>query len=436
MRSQAACYSDLRAYIETIALIDCHDHSAMLGPKPTDPVKAVVDWYMRSDLVSASSDAEVEYVFNEQISLEERWPVLERAWKRTCHTGYGQVVRQALKRYYGQDRLTLEALYHVRENMIDFSNPLNFERVLDDAKILARLEDIGAAPSAARGELEQPPRSRLVIGLPAYHGVCSWQEVQDCARPLGKTITSLDEYLGACVEIFARCKQAGAVAFKDQSAYSRPIDYANPTKAEAEAAFNWFMEDPRRRLAYPDGNRALGDWLFHAFMRAARDLDLPVQIHTGHMAGIRNEITKTNASGLTRLLELHRDTRFDLFHANWPYSGELLFLGKNYPNVRIDFCWTNMVDPLYSQQMFRQAISSMPHAKIHGYGTDLSGDALTCAWAHADLARDNIAIALAELVDMDYLGLDDAKEIARAWLFDNANEFFKLGLKQPGESLE
>jgi predicted TIM-barrel fold metal-dependent hydrolase len=188
------------------------------------------------------------------------------------------------------------------------------------------------------------------------------------------------------------------------------------------------MEDPRRRLAYPDGNRPLGDFLFHTFMRYARDLDLPVQIHTGHMAGIRNDVVKTNAAFLTRLIELHQDTRFDLFHANWPYSGDLLFLGKNYPNVRVDFCWTNMVDPIYCQQMFRQAVSSMPHAKIHGYGTDLGGDALCSAWAHADLARDNIAIALADLVEMEYLDVDEAKEIAWAWLFSNANEFFRLQL--------
>jgi len=111
------------------------------------------------------------------------------------------------------------------------------------------------------------------------------------------------------------------VAFKDQSAYERPLSYENPSYGQAEEAFNWFMEDPRRSLSYPDGNRPLGDYLLHQFMRMARDLDLPVQLHTGHMAGIRNEISKANAVHLTRLLELHRDTRFDLFHANWPYGG-------------------------------------------------------------------------------------------------------------------
>jgi hypothetical protein len=145
------------------------------------------------------------------------------------------------------------------------------------------------------------------------------------------------------------------------------------------------------------------------------------------MAGIRNDIVKTNAAGLTRLIELHREVRFDLFHANWPYSGELLYLGKNFPNVAIDFCWANIIDPIYCQRMFKQAISTVPHGKIHGYGSDYGGQ-VDRAWAHAQIARDNIAIALAELVEADWFDLDAAQAVAKAWLFDNANEFFKLGL--------
>ena len=68
----------------------------------------------------------------------------------------------------------------------------------------------------------------------------------------------------------------------------------------------------------------------------------------------------------------------------------------------------------------------MPHGKVHGYGSDFGG-AADRAWAHAQIARDNIAIALSDMVELEYLGLDEAKEVARAWLFDNANEFFRLG---------
>jgi predicted TIM-barrel fold metal-dependent hydrolase len=187
------------------------------------------------------------------------------------------------------------------------------------------------------------------------------------------------------------------------------------------------MEDPRRQAAYPEGTRALDDYLFHEFMRIARDMDLPVQIHTGHMAGIRNDIAKTNAVGLTKVIELHRDVRFDLFHANWPYSGELLFLGKNYPNVAIDFCWTNIIDPFYCQQLFKQALTSVPHGKIHGYGSDFGGCA-DRAWAHASIARDNMALALSEMVEIERLDVKAAKSVAQAWMFDNPNAFFQLGL--------
>ncbi len=429
MRTQSPQFDSLRAYLETVPLIDCHDHSWELGPKPNDPIRATIDWYMESDLISASSNQEVAFIFDANRPLEERWPVLERAWNRSRFTGYAQVVRRAMQRFYGEEELSLAALRRIQEIMIDFSVAKNYEDVLDQAGILVRLEDIGAVPHAVKGDLTQPPRSRLIIGLPEFHAITSYEDTQKCVAPLDITVTSLDEYLDACREIFSRCKDAGAVAFKDQSAYNRPLDYGNPTRAQAEEAFNWCMADPRRKLSYPDGNRTLGDYLFNQFMRMARDLDLPVQIHTGHMAGIRNEVTKTNAVLLTPLIELHRNTRFDLFHANWPYSGELLFLGKNYPNVAIDFCWANMIDPIYCQQMFAQAVSSMPHAKIHAYGSALPGFSLTCAWAHADIARDNIAIALSNLIDMQYINLDEAKEIAWGWLFENANQFFKLGLE-------
>jgi len=255
--------------------------------------------------------------------------------------------------------------------------------------------------------------------------------VQRNVAPLARRVATLGEYIDACREIFEGFRKFGAVGFKDQSAYARTLDFGNPTYAEAEAVFNWFMADPRRNAQWPDQVKPMSDYLFHAFMRMARDMDLPVQIHTGHMAGIRNDISKTNAVLLTPVLELHQDVRFDLFHANWPYGGELLFLAKNYPNVTVDFCWANIIDPCYCQSLFKQALSSVPHGKIHGYGSDYEG----CpdrAWAHARVARDNIAIALSDLVESEYIDLDEAREIAQSWLFGNANRFFRLGLTPQG----
>lgn len=428
MQGTASCFQDLRDYCESVPLVDCHDHSGECGPKYTDAIAAILSGYFHSDILSASSDEDMAILDDTSRSLDERWPILEKAWKRTCHTGYAQVTRRVLKKFYDEDELTLDALKRMQERLLDLTDEAVYDGILEEANIAVRLANVSLdMKKVIDGTLKLAPRARPVIPLPGYHNVRCYDAVQAMVAPLGRRVTSLDEYLAACREIFEAQKKFGAVAFKDQSAYSRRIDYDNPTRAAAEEVFNWFMEDPRRNAGYPDQIRPLNDFFFHEFMRMARDMDLPVQIHTGHMAGVRNDIVKTNAAGLTKILELHRDVRFDLFHANWPYSAELLYLGKNFPNVAIDFCWANIIDPIYCQNMFKQALSCVPHGKIHGYGSDYGGS-VDRAWAHAQIARDNIAIALSDMVDIGYLGLDDAKQVARDWLFENPNAFFRLGL--------
>lgn len=428
MRCNAKHFDELRAYCETIPLVDCHDHADTCRPYYPDPIKSIVDSYFRSDLISVSSIKDIEFIENQELSLEERWPILKRAWQRTQHTGYARMIRLALKRFYDIDELSLEALHKMKDNPVDLREPKAYEAVLEEANIAVQLQNLWLdVRTVINDTLKLTPRARLVIGLPIYHRINSRQSVQEAIAPLGgRQVTSLSEYLDACRAIFEAYKKIGAVAFKDQSAYYRDLGYNNPTRQEAEAVFNWFMEDPRRHAALPDGIRPLSDFLFHEFMRMARNMDLPVQIHTGHMAGTHNEISKTNAVLMTRVFELHSDVQFDLFHANWPYSGELLFLCKNYPNVNIDFCWTHIIDPVYCQNLLVQILSSVPHGKVHGYGSDLGR--ADYAWAHAKMARDNIAIALANMVEMNYLDLDDARQVARMWMYENANNFFRLGL--------
>ena len=431
MRSKAACFEELRGYLDQVPLVDCHDHNQENVHRYNDPIDVVVNLveYFRQDLISASSERDVARITDATLSIEERWPFLEEVWKRTCHTGYAQVIRRVLAKFYSVRELTLVGLKSMEGRLPDLRDKAVYERILEEANIAVRLEDVGAFVSRMLdGTFEVWPRNRLVLRFTDYHTVRDYAGIQAVAALVGETVTSLEGYVDCCRRIVMGVKQFGVMALKDNSAYWRPLDYGNPSRAEAEAVFNWIVEDPRRSAAYPDRTRALDDYLFHAFMRIARDLELPVQVHTGHLAHHYNDVSNANAVGLTKMLELHRDVHFDLFHANWPYSGEVLFLAKSYPNVRIDFCWANIIDPVYCQRMFMQALSSVPHSKIHAYGSDFGGLLVQHAWAHAAIARDNLAIALSEMVEMEFLGLDDAKEVARAWLFDNANAFFRLGL--------
>jgi hypothetical protein len=426
MRSRARCFNEVKAYVDDLPIVDCHDHSGACLATAGDPLAYIAgNFYLNNDLISASSEGDVATMLDTAQPLEARWPVFEGAWKRTCYTGYARAVRMALARWCGVTEITLDGLRGYAPP--DTTDPAVFDGILDDAKIAARVLDVWPDPrQVIAGTQAVTPRGRLAINLVNYHRVLNAEAIQANAAPLGRTVTCLDEYLDACRDIFAAYKAFGAVAFKDQSAYTRSLAYGNPTRAEAEAVFNALLADPRRQAGYPDALQPLDDYLFHAFLRMARDLAMPVQLHTGHMAGVRNEITKANAIHLTPVFELHRDVRFDLFHANWPYSGEILFLVKNYPNVTLDFCWTHVIDPEYARNLFRQALSSVPHGKVHGYGSDYGGDYVTCAWAHAAIARENLAMVLADLVEEDFFALDDAKEVARMWLYENAKGFFRL----------
>ncbi|MCU0502504.1 MAG: hypothetical protein MUC51_12220, partial [Anaerolineae bacterium] len=119
---------------------------------------------------------------------------------------------------------------------------------------------------------------------------------------------------------------------------------------------------------------------------------------------------------------------FDLFHGNWPEMGPLIFLGKNYPNVALDLCWLQIIDPLYAEDLLRRAVVTIPHTKIHGFGGDYV-DAPEYSAAHLAIARAVIASALADLVERGWLDEAQAVRIAADWLFNNPNRFFRLGLK-------
>jgi predicted TIM-barrel fold metal-dependent hydrolase len=427
MKSPAKCYPKLRAYIETIPIIDCHDHSGEEPVKYADAIVALTSGYYHDDIASAVGEANRMMLDDISIPLEERWPILERAWKETKYTGYGLVTRMVMNEFYGEDELTLDSLKRIQEKLLDFSDDAFTAHVLHKAGIKVRITDNWPdVKKIVDGSFKMPPRSRLAISIPAYHAVCSYEDVQSLITPTKRRVISLDEYTQACREVFEIQKAFGAVCFKDQSAYTRHIGYDNPSRSKAEEAFNWMISNPRRKLSYPSGNRPLGDYLFHEFMRMALEMDLPVQLHTGHMAGIWNDIRKARAIHLLPILELHKEVRFDLFHLNWPYDGDILYLGKNFPNVAIDFCWAHIIDPVYAQRIIPQILGTIPHSKIHGYGSDHGGN-LERSWAHSQIARDNLAIGLAEMVELDYIDLDDAKGIAHAWLFDNPNEFFRLG---------
>jgi hypothetical protein len=423
--------------IATMPVVDCHEH--LQGPEARppykEPIAALVHGYVFSDLQSAAygvPDRELMRLQDQEVSTDEKWPLFQRLWRATEHTAYARVSKYVLKEVYGQSEMTREALDRVAGKLAQQDEKAYF-RTIDEAGIAVMLTDVlGWLPkglgSFLDGSKTFPSKWRPLISLPGLHPtVLNYELIYNAGGWADQTITSLDEFLEAIYVVLKRCVERGAVGIKDQSAYSRIIAYDLVPKADAERLFNRVLGDPRNALGWPEG-KPLSDYLFHAYMRFARDLDLPVQLHTGHMAGIRNRAPKTNAAHLASALELHREVRFDLFHGNWPYMGDLLFLGKNYPNVALDLCWLHIIDADYASELMERAVLVLPHTKLHAFGGDY-GDVPEFVAGHLRIARENVAGTLARLVERGWLEEGQALSLAADWLYNNPNRCFGLGLE-------
>ena len=426
MQSISSHFGEIRAAISEIPVVDCHDHIAR-REKIADIYELIVTHYVGNDFCTVIGESGLAFVTDPTHSISERYELFARAWDACRFTSYCGATRRALAKLFGDDEPTLENLEQWSDQIPDFSQPEIFDQFVSEAEIVASISDNWPEPVEVwNGTWSCLPWQQLAIALPPFHDITSRDDITRLERPANRTVTSLAEYESLCGDYFERWIAMGAVAMKDQSAYTRSLAYTMPARADAERAFNRLMADNRYRAEYDPHDNVLSDYLFHSFIRMARDLKLPVQLHTGHMAGPRNDVSRSNAILLAPVLELHRDVNFDLFHGNWPYAGDLLFLAKNFQNVALDMCWAPAVDPIYTKDLLRRALVTAPRTKVHAFGSDVPGTAPQMVWAYSELMRDVVAAALGESIDEGFITASEALETARMWLLDNPSAFFNL----------
>lgn len=439
MRLNNKYFDEIRGYLDTVPVIETHEHHRGTAGTASSFFGFVASdiYYYFADLRSAAHRyrGELERAMHDgSMSFDERYAVFERAYNQTRHTAYARAVQIGLKECWGIEEINRETM---RE--LDGKDKTCDERFYRDLAerfgIKAKIVDVGGSPAGPEfAKLIQHEKTdrldeycRLAFPLPSLHNIHSKADIVPLQRYLGHGITCLDDYLESISILLEKCIESGLACIKDQSAYRRRIRYELPSRGEAEAVFNKIISRPRNVFGTEEVE-VLDDWLFHHFMRLARQHDLPVQIHTGHMAGLGNDVSKANAANMISVLELHSGVAFDLFHGNWPYMGDILFIVKNHPNAYLDLCWVNAIDPLYCVEIMKRALVTVPHSKVMAFG----GDSSRIEWVvgYLVMARDNVACALSEMVDIGWIGVDEAKQIAADWFFNNPNEFFRLGFER------
>ena len=424
--SNAKGYAELRQYMDKLPVIESHEHYVNYQ-EDEDALEFIASNYYMSDFQSAGGEAAAGgdgAFIPKDLPEEQRYELFMRYYKKSDKTAYARGMQEGLRICWGVDNIDSFGAYKKFADAYKGRDASIYETYMEKLNIKAKIVDIFDLADYVDGKSGYSKYCRFAFPLPSIHNIHTKQDIMRLQKYAGRAITCLDDYTQAFDAYLQKCVDFGIVCFKDQSAYRRSIAYANPSKAEAETVFNDIMFNPRDVFG-DDRARALDDWLFQYALRKAAAYDLPVQIHTGHMAGIRNEIAKTNAAHLIPTLELHPDVRFDIFHGNWPYMDEFLYIGKNYPNAWLNLCWVQSIDPVYCVELMKRAVMSVPHSKLFAFG----GDTFMIEWVagYLSIARDNVACALSELIETGWLNMGEARQIAADWFFNNPNEFFKLG---------
>lgn len=222
------------------------------------------------------------------------------------------------------------------------------------------------------------------------------------------------------------------MALKNQSAYSRRLDYAAVPRERAAAAFDNLVSP--WRAPGTDSAKALHDFLFRYCLGKAAEYGLPVKLHTGFYAG-RNVMPlarlRRNAGDLSRLLQEFPETKFVLMHIGYPYQDEYIALAKHYRNAYVDMCWAWIINPAASVRFLKEFLLAAPANKLFTFGGDyIIAENIV---GHSVVARRGIAQALSELVAEGWLHREDVQPLAERIMHGNARAVFPdRGAAHPG----
>ena len=434
--------SDITDFVMNHPLFSHHDHHIHLK----DFEQNRLQYNMSSMFGYAYSDIETAVGTKdpEQLTGKERY---RKYWPYVSTTGYGQAVTQGCRTLFDMD-YSLDNFQAITEKLqslfVDKTASEVFDYFLKEvANIKWVVEDAQYVPGdpALMKDDMFPDYYRCAWRMDSLFSIFDASPIESLEQLTGISVLSLNHLVEAMNANIDQSKETGNLAaLKLGIAYFRDLNITDPTFHEAELAFNRI----RNRRSFYEGqqqhsaavntseSRSLSDYLLHRLLERAHDEDIPVQIHTGYLAGNWYSLEGTRAMKLIPIFDKYRQVRFDVFHASWPWTSEMGTIAKNYPNVYPDMCWMWAMNPSESERTLAEWLDGVPYNKIFAFGADTGfpwGDV-----GYAIQARKGIAWVLEEKVRRGFYSKETAKEVASAIMLTNGEQFHRLGMGDGGQT--
>lgn len=410
--------------IDAIRVVDCHEHLFRDRELPQGEqvhLGRLFMHYASCDLISAGmKPADMTRVQTEAaLSPRERWALLDPWYRKAWNTAYCESLRIAIRDLYGVEDFAAGTVDELTTAMRRELKPGFTRRVFDRAGIDFALNCIWGPKPVFNADFD--PDCMISDMLDCFTDF----PIQTLAKDSGRSILSLDDYLGVIDHYFERYG-AAAAAFKVGRAYDRTLFWGDVPRSAVEGTFNrllGFNDRPDRRAI-----QGLEDFILHYLCRKCGEHGLRMKFHTGLQEGNGNIITNSRAALLANLFMRYPQTKFDIYHISYPYQDELATLAKNFANVTVDFCWMWIISPAAGRRALSEMLDTVPVSKLHGFG----GDYLFVegSYGHLAIARREICRVLCEKVEEGRFGEDYALEVARLLLRENALANFDLARRR------
>jgi len=429
-------YSDIRKHVDSIRLINTHEHLPQEGDRVNKIVDVLSQFYLHytsSDLRSAGMSLEdIIYIRDTKIPLDYRWAVFEPWWEKIKNTGYSRCMEIAARDLYGVDGISTETYKQLSKKMMERNKPGLYNWALKekagiDICILDSLSNTGDIDR----DLFAP-----VLRVSEYASPLDKKDLELIGKQFGSPIHNLGDYINLVKARFDAL-EGKVVAVKIALAYNRSLHFEKRTFNEAEESLNKIFKTKGFHRSQIEGTEyfetvldgpgkeellPLQDFLVHLTIQEASKRGLPIQIHTGLHEGNQNMVQNSNPELLVNLFLEYGEAKFDIFHGSWPYSNRLSALAKNFPNVYIDMCWMHIISPSRAMSALDEWLDEVPANKIMGFGGDYL--CVEGSYGHSVMARENSAKVLAKKVDDGVYDIDEAKKYATWILRDNPKNLF------------
>ena len=434
MGIQTSTRSSIADKVNSTLFIDTHEHlleesQRLAGPGSGAPIFTCDDWaylfihYAMDDLIIAGmSQADTLKFISRELSSREKWDLFAPYWPYIRSTGYGKAVLISIQRLFNEEDVNADSVERITAKLRALVKKGYYAHVL---------RDVAGVEACQVNSLD---RTFRVTEYPDL----LFQDISTV--PLGSELNleTLRNETGLPINTLHDCYQAidwyfesygqQAVATKNQSAYSRRLNYEN---ISAEVAAPIFKQLAGGQEISEAERKALNDHLWRYTVTKATSYGLPVKMHTGYYAGtgyMPLDRVSQNLKDLCPILKDFPTTKFVLMHITYPYQDELIALAKQYANVYVDLCWAWIVNPAVTTRFVKEFLMAVPANKLFTFGGDYT--AVENVVGHAAIARHGLTQALSELVNEEWLTENEALALVEPLMRGNAWNVFRMAEKQ------